>query len=202
MDIKTIMSIILAVGLAAACGFRVFLPLFAVSLMSYFGIGTFGLAEQFEWMGSIPAMTAFGGASLLELAAYYIPYIDNLLDTIAVPLAAVAGALISMSTMMDLDPLAQWSIALIAGGGLAGLIKGTGAATRAASTATTGGLANPVVSTVETGASIGMVALSVFVPVMALIAIVVILYLLFRAIRSLKRKIRKSPTEKEGQTLI
>lgn len=190
MNSEILLSIALAIGLAAACGFRVFLPLFAVSLMSYLDFGTFGLADHFEWIGSLPALIAFGGASLLELAGYYVPYVDNLLDTIAVPLAAAAGTIISMSTLVDLDPLAQWSIALIAGGGLAGLIKGTGAATRAASTATTGGIGNPVVSTVETGASIGMILLAVFVPIMALIAIVLIIYLLYRAIKRLRRTLR------------
>ena len=188
MSYELIMSVVLAIGLAAACGFRVFLPLFAVSLMSYFDVGTFGLSENFQWIGTMPALITFGGASLLELAAYYIPYVDNLLDTIAVPLAAAAGTVISLSTMVDLDPLAQWSIALIAGGGLAGLIKGTGAATRAASTATTGGLANPVVSTVETGASIGMILLAVFVPLFALVAVGVILYLIYKTVKRLRRK--------------
>ncbi|NNK80444.1 MAG: DUF4126 domain-containing protein [Flavobacteriales bacterium] len=201
MTYEVIMSVILAVGLAAACGFRVFLPLFAVSLMSYLEIGTFGLSDNFEWIGTVPAMVAFGGATLLELAGYYVPYIDNLLDSIAIPLAAVAGTVISLSTMMDLEPLLQWSIALIAGGGLAGLIKGTGAATRALSTATTGGVANPVISTVETSASIGMVLLAVFIPVMALLAIAFIIYLLYKAIKRLRRKKASSSSAHQAEPL-
>lgn len=186
MDIDIISSIVLAIGLAAACGFRVFLPLFAVSILSHFGFATFGLNESFEWIGSMPAIVAFGGASLLEIVAYYIPYIDNLLDTIAVPLAAVAGTLISMSTMMDLDPLIQWGIALIAGGGLAGLIKGSGATTRAISTTTTGGLANPVVSSVETGAAVAMTGAAIFMPVLAILFICLVFYLLYRVFRKMK----------------
>lgn len=182
---EIVLSIALAIGLAAACGFRVFLPLFAVSVMSYIGVGIPGLSENFAWLGTLPAMIAFGGASLLEIAAYYIPVVDNLLDSAAVPLAAASGTIVSMSTMMDMEPLVQWSIALIAGGGVAGLIKGMGAGTRLASTATTGGMANPVVSTVETGASIGMVLLSIFLPILALIGVGL---LLFFVLRWLKRR--------------
>jgi hypothetical protein len=148
--------------------------------MSYFDIDAFGLAESFAWIGSIPALIAFGGASLIELLAYYIPFVDNALDTIAIPLAAAAGTLISLSTLVDMGPLAKWSIALIAGGGLAGLIKSSSAVTRLASSATTGGLANPVVSTVETGASILMTILAIFLPVVGILLLAVLIYFIWR----------------------
>lgn len=175
-----VVSIILGIGLAAACGFRVFVPLFIVSLFSYFDLGGMDVGESFQWLGSLPAIITFGAASLVELFAYYIPYVDNLLDTLAIPLAAIAGTLISLSTMVELDPLLQWSIALIAGGGLAGLIKGTSAATRLVSTAATGGAANPVVSTAETGASVLMTVLAWFIPLAAIALLIILLYLVFR----------------------
>jgi hypothetical protein len=175
-----IISVVLGIGLAAACGFRVFVPLFIVSLFSHFDIGGLGVNESFEWLGSMPAVLTFGAASLVELFAYYIPYVDNLLDTLAIPLAAVAGTMISLSTMVELDPLIQWSIALIAGGGLAGLVKGTSAATRLVSTTTTGGLGNPVVSTAETGASVFMTVLAWFIPLLALLFIFILLFFAFR----------------------
>lgn len=105
MDI--VISVLLGVGLAAACGFRVFLPLFIVSLFSHYNVGGLGVNETFEWLGSMPSMITFGAASLVELFAYYIPYVDNLLDTLAIPLASIAGTLISMSTMIELEPLVQ-----------------------------------------------------------------------------------------------
>lgn len=188
MDANIFFSIALAIGLAAACGFRVFLPLFAVSLLSYMEVDLFGLTEHFTWISSLPALITFGGASILELAAYYIPYVDNLLDTIAVPLAAAAGTIISMSTLVDIGPMAQWSIALIAGGGVAGLIKGAGAATRMASTATTGGVANPIVSTVETGASLLMIVLSIFIPVLAIILLMWLIYFIFKKVNKIRKK--------------
>jgi len=120
---ELVLSICLGIGLAAACGFRVFIPLFLASLLSYFDMGTFGITDSFEWIGSLPALITFGVASLVEIFAYYIPFVDNALDTIAVPLATISGTLITLSTMLELEPLVQWTIALIAGGGIAGLIQ-------------------------------------------------------------------------------
>ena len=173
-------SVALGVGLAAACGFRVFLPLFALSLFLHFGIGNVDVGAHFVWMGSLPAVVAFGVATFLELIAYYIPFIDNLLDTIAVPLAAAAGTLVSIGTMLDMPPVVMWSIALIAGGGVAGLVKGTSAAVRVGSSATTAGLGNPVVSTLETLASIVLAIVAWFLPLLALGLVALILWRVVR----------------------
>lgn len=200
MDMNILLSIALGIGLAAACGFRVFLPLFGVSILSYFGVGIEQFSDSFTWMGESTAMITFGVASVIEILAYYIPVVDNLLDTISVPLAAGAGTLISMSTMVEMEPFMQWTIALIAGGGVAGLIKGTGAATRALSTATTAGTGNSVVSTAETGASIGMMMMALFVPVLAVIAVIIFLFVIYRVIRRIRR--RKAEAElSEGASM-
>ncbi len=183
MDIDLILSIALGIGLAAACGFRIFLPLFVVSLLTHFGVGDTVLSENFNWIGSTPALITFGVATLLEIFAYYIPFVDNLLDTVAIPLAATAGTLIMLSTMMELAPLVKWSIALIAGGGIAGVIKGTGATTRAVSSATTAGVANPIVSTAETGAALVVTLLAWFLPVLAVITALGFVFLVFRWIK-------------------
>jgi len=149
MTTETILSIFLGVGLAASVGFRVFLPLFALSLASYFGV--WDLNDNWEWIGSLAAVLTLGIATVVEIFAYFIPWLDNLLDSIAVPLAAIAGTAVMVSTVANLDPVVTWSLAIIAGGGTATAIKGAGATGRLASTATTGGLANPVVATLETG---------------------------------------------------
>ena len=170
---ETIISIFLGIGLAASVGFRVFIPLFTLSLAAYFDIVP--LNEDWQWAGSLAAVITLGLATLLEVFAYYIPWFDNLLDTIAVPLAAIAGTAVMVSTMANLDPLVTWSLAIIAGGGTASVIKGTTATTRAASTATTGGVANPVVSTVELGSSTFLSLTSIFLPVLALICTILLL---------------------------
>ncbi len=178
MTIETIISICLGVGLAASVGFRVFLPLFALSLASYFDV--WQLNESWQWIGSTTALITLGVATLVEIFAYFIPYIDNLLDSIAVPLAALAGTAVMMSTVADLSPVVTWSLAIIAGGGTAAAIAGTSSTTRLASTATTGGLGNPIVSSLETGTSLVMSIVSIFLPVIAIILVAIILFIIFR----------------------
>src|SRR5699024_9300463 len=115
MTSEAIISIFLGVGLAASVGFRVFLPLFALSLAAYFDFIL--LSYNWQWIGMIPALIALGVAMFLEVFAYYIPFVDNVLDSIAVPLAGIAGTAVMVSTMADLSPMITWALAIIAGGG-------------------------------------------------------------------------------------
>ena len=184
MNSETIISIFLGVGLAASVGFRVFLPLFALSLASYFGV--WELNESWQWIGSIAALITLGVATLAEIFAYFIPWVDNLLDSIAIPLAAIAGTAVMVSTVANLDPVVTWSLAIIAGGGTATAIKGAGASTRLASTVTTGGVANPLVSTVETGTAVLVTTASIFAPIFAAFLVIVILVFVFMIYRRLR----------------
>jgi hypothetical protein len=127
-----------------------------------------------------------GVATLVEITAYYIPYVDNLLDSIAIPLATVAGTAVMVSTVADLSPVITWALAIIAGGGTAAAIKSTAGATRLTSTVSTAGLANPVVSTVETGTSVVMSILSVFVPIIGFILVIVVMYVIFKVYKKIK----------------
>ena len=181
---ETILSIFLGIGLASASGFRVFLPLFALSLASYFGI--WELNENWLWIGSIPALITLGIATVSEIFGYYIPFIDNLLDTIATPLAAIAGTVVMASTLVDISPMMTWMLALIAGGGTASAMQGMTTVTRLASSVKTAGIGNPVVSTAETGTAIGMSALSIFLPVVAIVVVVILflpIYWVYRRFR-------------------
>ena len=184
MTIETIISICLGVGLSASVGFRVFLPLFALSLASYFDL--WQLNESWQWIGSTTALITLGVATLIETFAYFIPYIDNLLDSIAVPLAAFAGTAVMLSTVADLSPVVTWSLAIIAGGGTAAAIAGTSSTTRLASTVTTGGLGNPIVSTLETGTSLVMSVVSIFLPILAGILVIFILFVIFKLYKKFK----------------
>lgn len=188
MTTETILSIFLGVGLAASVGFRVFLPMFALSLASYFGV--WDLNDNWQWMGSLIAVMTLGVATILEIFAYFIPWFDNLLDSFAVPLAAIAGTAVMVSTIVDLDPVVTWSLAIIAGGGTATAIKGAGATGRLASTATTGGLANPILTTIETGTATVVTLASIFAPVVAAVLVIIILVLIFRIYRSLRPRIK------------
>ncbi|MGB5272458.1 MAG: DUF4126 domain-containing protein [Flavobacteriaceae bacterium] len=186
MTSETIISIFLGIGLAASVGFRIFLPLFALSLASYFNV--WDLNESWQWIGSLAAVITFGVATLVEIFAYFIPFVDNLLDGFAVPLAAIAGTAVMVSTVADLDPVVTWSLAIIAGGGTATAIKGAGATGRLASTASTGGMGNPVVSTIETGTAIIVTTASIFFPILAAVLVIIILFIIFKVYRMLRPK--------------
>ncbi|WP_335966917.1 DUF4126 domain-containing protein [Galbibacter sp. PAP.153] len=177
MTSEAIISIFLGIGLAASVGFRVFLPLFVLSLVGHFDI--INLSEHWEWIGSVPALIALAVAMVLEIFAYYIPFIDNLLDTIAVPLAAIAGTAVMVSTMAELSPVVTWALAIIAGGGTASIVKGASAGTRVTSSVATAGLGNPVVSTVETGGSIALSLVAIFLPIIAIVLVIIILMFIF-----------------------
>lgn len=171
-----LLSMALGLGLAAATGLRVFLPLFLASVLAHFDVGGIGLRESMTWLSSWPAMIALGVATVVELVAYYVPVLDHFLDAIAVPLSTVAGTLVAMSAFVDLPPMLGWGLAIIAGGGIAGLVSAGTATTRLASTGTTGGLGNPVVATAETFGSLLLSLLAWFLPLLGLILVVLLLY--------------------------
>ena len=186
-----LVSIALGIGLAAAVGFRVFAPLLVMSAAAY--TGNLELSGNFAWLGTLPALVMLAVAALAEVLAYYIPGIDNLLDALATPAALVAGTIAAAAVMTDLPPLLKWTTAVIAGGGAAGLTQGATALLRAKSTATTGGLANPVLATGELGGSLLVSLLSLLAPLLALALAVVFCWLVVLLARRLLRRQRSSP---------
>jgi hypothetical protein len=183
MSLDTLLSIALGIGLSAACGFRVFVPLLIVSIASL--TGNLQLSSGFAWIGSVPAAIAFGTATILEILAYYIPWLDHVLDTIATPAAVVAGVIASAAVFTDVSPLLKWTLALIGGGGIAGLVQGATVITRMKSAAFTGGIGNPVVATGELIGSVGTSLLSFATPFVAVALIILLLILVFMAAKHL-----------------
>lgn len=181
-----ILAIVVGVCLSAACGFRVFIPLLVVGLVSR--VAGASLPESLEWVSGDVALCCFGVAALVEAVAYYIPYIDNLLDTISGPLAVVAGSVVMGGMLGTMPDYLQWSLAIVAGGGAAGAVHAGTTALRAASTATTGGLGNPVVSTVENGCSVVGSLLAMLAPVLAFIGLVVMVVFVWLQVRRLRRR--------------
>ena len=135
--------------------------------------GKLTLASSFQWMGTDTAMIAFAIATALEVAAYYIPWLDNMLDTIATPAAVVAGAVISASVFTGMDPFLRWSLAIIAGAGAAGAVQTASVVTRAASTATTGGFGNFLVATGELILSVVATLLAPFVALVLVVCLAI-----------------------------
>jgi len=175
MTLDTLLSIMIGIGLSAACGFRVFVPLLVMSIAGLSGHLT--LSSGFQWIGTYPALIAFAIATVLEIAGYYIPWVDHFLDVIAAPTAVVAGIVAMASTVTGMSPFLRWALAIIAGGGLAGTVQAHTSVARLASSATTLGFGNPVVSTVEAGGSVALSLAAVIVPLLALVLVVAALIL-------------------------
>ncbi len=185
---ETVLAICLGIGLSAACGFRIFVPLLIMSIASL--SGHLHLATGFDWIGTYPALVAFSVATALEITGYYVPWVDHLLDTIATPAAIVAGTVATAAIVSDMSPLLKWSLAIIAGGGAAGLVQGTTVLARGVSTATTAGIGNPMIATAELGGSVLISILAIVAPVLVVLVLaavaVVFSRLLFRKFRKVR----------------
>jgi hypothetical protein len=182
---ETLVSIMIGAGLAAACGFRVFVPFLVLSIAAR--VGHVPLSSGFEWIASTPALVAFASATVLEVGAYYIPWLDNALDTIATPMAILAGVAVTAAVVTDLPPVVRWGVAIIAGAGMAGTVQSATVLTRLKSSIVTGGVANPAVSTGETAGSVTASVLAVLVPVIGFILVVTLIWVLFAAARRMAR---------------
>jgi hypothetical protein len=180
------LSIALGVGLAAAVGFRVFVPMLVLSIAAFAGHLT--LSSGFAWLGTPAAIVMFGVAAILEILAYYIPGVDNLLDAVAAPAALIAGTVVAAAVMTDLPPLVKWTTAVIAGGGAAGLTQGLTSLLRAKSTVMTGGLGNHVLATGEWGGALLVSLLALAFPVIAVALVAVFCWFAIMLVRRLFRK--------------
>jgi hypothetical protein len=163
--VEAVLSVALGIALATAAGLRVFVPVFGAGIAAHFGV--LELHDSFRWLAQPAALFAFGTATVLEVVAYYVPWLDHALDVIATPTAVGAGVVASAAVMVDLPPLLRWGVALIGGGGAAGLVQALTVGARIKSTATTGGLANPVLATVETVGAVSLVGIAILVPLLA-----------------------------------
>lgn len=186
-----IISFFVGIGLAASAGFRVFLPLLVLSLAAKFG---FDLNQDWAWIGSWTAIITLGIATFVEIIGYYIPWVDNMLDSIAVPMAGIAGTMLMAFSLGNMDSeFLQWGMAIIAGGGTATAVKGSAAGTRLASTTTTGGAGNFLVSTTETFASGVLSLLALIAPIIAFILVLVVFYFIYKGWNYIKGKKRRFP---------
>jgi len=187
-------SIVLGIALAAATGFRVFLPMLIVSSAAY--TGHLQLDSSFAWLGTPSALTMLSVAALAEVLAYYLPVIDNLLDTLATPATLIAGTIVSAAVMTDVPPMVKWTAAVIAGGGIAGLTQGLTGILRAHSTVLTGGLGNPVIATAELGGAVLISFLALVAPAAAVALVILFLLVAIRLLRRLFRRAKSSDSRR------
>jgi hypothetical protein len=172
--VEYVLSLLIGISLSATSGFRVFVPLLVISIASL--AGWIDLTSAFAWVGTYPALAALGVAAILELIGYYIPYVDNLLSSIAVPVSLVAGTLITAAVLVDFPPILAWALAIIAGGGAALGSSTLSNAVHAGSTVTTAGAANPLISFIESIVSVVMSFIAVLLPVIALLLIALLVW--------------------------
>ena len=188
---ETIIGLMVGIGLAAACGFRVFVPLLGISIAARSGHLT--LSPDFLWMASDVALAAFALATVLEIATYYIPWFDNLMDSLATPAAVVAGAIVTAAMVGDMSPFLKWSLAIIAGGGVAGVIKAGATTVRAASSVTTAGFGNPIVATGELAGSALTAGLAITMPVVTVALVALLLFSIARWFMRRTRPVHATP---------
>jgi hypothetical protein len=181
---ESLVAVAIGIGLAAASGLRVFLPLLVAGIAARFG--ALPLSDGFQWLSSNGAIIALATAAILEVGAYSIPGLDHLLDVIASPAVLAAGAVTSAAVMVNIPPAIMWPVAIIGGGGVAALTKTTSALVRAKSGLATAGLANPVVATSETVGALGVSVIAIAVPLICLAGIVVMMVWVVRKARRVK----------------
>ena len=185
-----VIALCMGIGLAAASGFRVFLPPFLLSIGVRADTVKVDLTNSsLEYFDSNIAVILLGVATIAELAAYYVPWVDNLLDSIASPAAIIAGAGMTAVVLEGSDPVIQWSLAIIAGGGVTAAVQGATVITRGVSTAITAGVGNPVVAT---GENIASLILSILAIVLAPLAAVLVVILLAMIVNGMMKKTKTS----------
>jgi hypothetical protein len=193
LDLAFVRNLALGVALAAACGLRIFVPLLVLGVASTLGwVELFG---GFTWIGSAPALTVFGVATLVEIAAYHVPWLDNALDYLGAPVAVGAGTLMAASLLPEGDALLRWTVAAAAGGGAAGTVHLGTAVLRKMSSLGTGGLANPLLALAE---AFGALVVSVVALAIPMFALAVVFLLIVGAARLLRRRTR--PPEQRSAT--
>jgi hypothetical protein len=174
MDKEVLTAIAIGIGLSASCGFRVSIPMLVASIAAKAGI--FPVNEGFQWLAGWPAILCFSAATVAEILAYYIPVVDNLLDTITTPFAVIAGTLLLTSVLPIDNGLLKWITGILFGGGAAAVVQGGSVLTRLASTKLTGGTGNSVVATGEHAAAAGTSVLSLFIPFFVAALVIVLVF--------------------------
>ena len=186
--VTILVAIAAGVVLAASAGLRAFVPLFAVGVASR----TFGwdVATEMQWLASNTALTVFGIASALEIAADKIPVVDHALDAVHTIIGPIAGALAGLSVWLHFPPAVATALAIAVGAPIAGGVHLVAATTRVKSSVVSGGTLNPVASTVEDGVTLSAIVIAIAAPLLAVVLTIVLLVILARFV---VRRFRRAP---------
>jgi hypothetical protein len=185
MDV--VMNVLIGMGLAATCGFRVFVPFLVLGIA---GLGGYlPLRPGFQWIASYPALIVFGVATLLEVLAYFFPWVDNILATVSVPVSAIAGVVLTAAVMTDVSPVLQWALAIIAGGGAATASGVLSSGVHHSSTLVSAGTVNPVISALESVGTVLIAIMAIVAPILAILLIILAFLALYRIFHRVRRRL-------------
>lgn len=185
---EILLNVLIGIGLAATCGFRIFVPLLIMGIANVSGY--LNLTDGFAWIASYPALIVFSVATVLEVIAYFFPYVDNLLNAISTPASVIAGIMVTAAVMTDVSPILQWTMAIIAGGGAATTTSMISNGTHHASTVVSAGITNPIISAVESIISVIIPILTIALPLLAFVLLVLFVVFIYQLMMKLKNKIR------------
>ena len=185
-------SIFLAIGLSAACGFRVFIPPLTYGLL--YKAELVQLDTSWNWIGNDWVVAVLFLAAIIEIFGNLIPWVDNLLDILATPASIMAGTILSASCLSDISPGLQWILSVTSGVLITGGFQLSTISLRGMSTFLTGGLANPIFSIIEDLISLGITLTIIFSPIIGIIVIFLIAFLLRKIY--LKIKFRRKNQKK------
>lgn len=182
-------SFCLAIGLSAACGFRIFIPPLTYGI--FYKANLVELSDSWSWIGNDWVILLFALATIFELMATFIPYIDNLLDIISTPVSILAGTILASSVLSDLDPSLQWILSIICGVGVTGSFQLSTVTMRGMSTFFSGGIFNPVFAFVEDILAFFIAVSTILIPSLGLIIIIgIFIFFLIKKKEFRKRKNR------------
>jgi uncharacterized membrane protein len=192
------LGILLGLGLSASTGLNTFLPLLLLSAAARFHVAGIELGAKFEWLTSDAAMITLIVACVIELIADKIPAVDHFLDSAGTFIRPIAGALASASVLTGLDPMVAAIIGIIVGAPTSLGLHTLKAGTRVASTATTFGCANPIISLIEDVISFSLSVIAIFLPIVVPLALAVLVYALYRLMKRIRRAVALAPSAVEG----
>ncbi|QNO15818.1 DUF4126 domain-containing protein [Alkalicella caledoniensis] len=183
-----LLNLLTGIGLSTATGFRVFIPLLTMNLATYFGY--IQPPQNLEWITSPQALIILIIATIVEFIAYEIPWFNNIVNMLSIPFATIAGVILTASFLTDINPVQQWALAIIAGGGTALATDIFSNTAHVALTTTTAGTANPALALIETIITI-IISIVVIIAITIPIALIIIpiVIKIFRSTVKKKKKV-------------
>ncbi|HEX2834042.1 MAG TPA: DUF4126 domain-containing protein [Thermoanaerobaculia bacterium] len=182
-----VLALLLGLGLSASTGLNTFIPLLLLGAAAKFHVAGITLGDKFGWLASDVALIVLIIAAIAEIIADKFPAVDHFLDTIGTFARPVAGAIAAASVFTDVDPMVAAILGLIVGAPTSFGFHTLKAGTRVASSATTFGCANPVISLAEDVLSFGLSILAIFAPIIVPIALLILFWMLWTLVKKLRR---------------